>query len=168
MTSLFRQGQTVSKTGGDYTFDGTVVAVFAKLSGKVRYVVEDDRGILHIFSEQNLVPPQKAMAVSTTFDEMRNRISQLYGADRRWTLFEESMLSEIAQQPKAQAELNTILRYRESMPPIERAKFFPQSVSKLLEKWPELLDRARMSPSMSSTSPADKELDKLMRRCEKL
>jgi hypothetical protein len=36
------------------TFEGTVVAVFQKLSGKTRVVVEDDRGILHIFSEANL------------------------------------------------------------------------------------------------------------------
>lgn len=41
-------------TGGDYRFDGTVVAVFPKLSGVVRYVVEDDRGVLHIYSEKNL------------------------------------------------------------------------------------------------------------------
>jgi hypothetical protein len=47
-------GNSVSKTGGDYRFDGIVVAVFTKLSGVMRYVVEDDRGILHIFSERNL------------------------------------------------------------------------------------------------------------------
>lgn len=44
----------VIKTGGDYTFDGTVVAVFQKLSGKTRVVVENEAGILHIFSESNL------------------------------------------------------------------------------------------------------------------
>ena len=46
----------VIKEDGDYIFEGVVVAVFEKLSGKVRYVVEDDRGILHIFSEKNLKP----------------------------------------------------------------------------------------------------------------
>jgi len=45
----------VRKIGGDYTFEGVVVAVFEKLSGKVRVVVEDDRGVLHIFSERQLV-----------------------------------------------------------------------------------------------------------------
>ncbi len=44
----------VSKVGGDYRFDGTIVAVFTKLSGVVRFVVEDDRGVLHIYSEKNL------------------------------------------------------------------------------------------------------------------
>lgn len=47
-------GDKVIKSGGDYRFEGIVVAVFAKLSGITRYVVEDDRGILHIFSRGNL------------------------------------------------------------------------------------------------------------------
>ena len=47
-------GSLVSKVGGDYRFDGTVVSVFTKLSGQTRYVVEDDRGVLHIYSEKNL------------------------------------------------------------------------------------------------------------------
>lgn len=50
----FKIGDLVAKTGGDYRFDGTVVAVFYKLSGVVRLVVEDDRGILHVYSEKNL------------------------------------------------------------------------------------------------------------------
>jgi len=47
-------GDKVSKVGGDYRFDGIVVAMFSKLSGVTRLVVEDDRGILHIYSEKNL------------------------------------------------------------------------------------------------------------------
>ena len=47
-------GQKVSKVGGDYRFDGVVVAAFKKLSGAVRFVVEDDRGVLHIFGPANL------------------------------------------------------------------------------------------------------------------
>lgn len=50
----FRRGQQVVKDGGDYTFRGVVVAVFTKQSGKVRYVVENADGILHIFSEAQL------------------------------------------------------------------------------------------------------------------
>ncbi len=46
----------VKKDDGDYTFHGVVVAVFHKLSGAVRYVVENDDGVLHIFSEKNLKP----------------------------------------------------------------------------------------------------------------
>ena len=41
-------GDRVSKVGGDYRFDGVIVAVFAKLSGATRIVVEDDRGVLFI------------------------------------------------------------------------------------------------------------------------
>ena len=51
---LFEEGQQVHKVGGDYTFSGTAVAVFRKTSGKVRLVVEDDRGCLHIFSQNQV------------------------------------------------------------------------------------------------------------------
>lgn len=47
-------GMRVEKGTGDYTFNGTVQAVFAKRDGLIRYVVENDDGILHIFSEQNI------------------------------------------------------------------------------------------------------------------
>lgn len=47
-------GDTVERVGSDYTFVGTVVSKFNKLSGEVRYVVEDDRGILFIWSEKNM------------------------------------------------------------------------------------------------------------------
>lgn len=49
----------VVKTGGDYTFDGEIVAVFTKRPrngkpGPWRYVVENGDGILHIFSGKQL------------------------------------------------------------------------------------------------------------------
>lgn len=44
----------VTKTGGDYHFEGVVVARFPKLSGAIRVVVEDDRGLLFIFNESML------------------------------------------------------------------------------------------------------------------
>ena len=48
-------GDRVRNVGSDYNFEGTIVAVFKKLNGEVRYVAElDDRRILHIFSEKNL------------------------------------------------------------------------------------------------------------------
>jgi hypothetical protein len=50
----FQVGSSVRKIGGDYLFEGLVVSVFVKTSGKLRYVVENGHGILHIFSESNL------------------------------------------------------------------------------------------------------------------
>lgn len=48
-------GMRVRKVTGDYRFDGVVVAVFHKRNGTdFRYVVENDDGILHIFSRKNL------------------------------------------------------------------------------------------------------------------
>jgi hypothetical protein len=55
-TSRFAVGDRVSKRGGDYSFDGTVISVCWKLSGHLRYVVEDDRGLLFIFNEASLTP----------------------------------------------------------------------------------------------------------------
>lgn len=50
----FNVGDLVKKITGDYTFEGVVVASFEKINGIVRYVVEDDRGALHIYSAKNL------------------------------------------------------------------------------------------------------------------
>lgn len=50
----FVVGDKVKKVGGDYVYDGVVVASFRKLSGVIRLVVEDDRGMLFIFNENNL------------------------------------------------------------------------------------------------------------------
>ena len=54
MIETFKVGDKVRKTGGDYTFEGIVVAAFKKLSGVDRYVVEDDRGVLHVYSAKIL------------------------------------------------------------------------------------------------------------------
>ena len=48
---MVNMGDRVSKTGGDYTFEGVVVSRFTKRSGAVRIVVEDDRGLLMIMNE---------------------------------------------------------------------------------------------------------------------
>lgn len=50
----WKVGDAVRKVGGDYRFDGIVRAAFTKGSGLPRYVVEDDRGVLHIYSDTNL------------------------------------------------------------------------------------------------------------------
>lgn len=52
--TYFHQGDPVRKVGGDYSFDGTVLTPITKLSGVVRYAVEDDRGVVHIFSARQL------------------------------------------------------------------------------------------------------------------
>lgn len=53
-TCKFKAHDLVRKITGDYTFDGVVLSVFHKLSGKVRLCVEDDRGIVHIFAPSQL------------------------------------------------------------------------------------------------------------------
>lgn len=48
------EGDRVIKEGGDYTFEGVIVAVFRKKSGERRYVVEDARGILMIMNSAQI------------------------------------------------------------------------------------------------------------------
>lgn len=55
----FKVEDRVQKVGGDYRFEGEVVAVFHKRTGQVRLVVEDDRGLLFIFNEKNLQKCEK-------------------------------------------------------------------------------------------------------------
>lgn len=51
----FDDGQRVIKEGEDSRFEGIVVASFLKRNGKtVRYVVENDDGVLHIASGKQL------------------------------------------------------------------------------------------------------------------
>jgi hypothetical protein len=51
----FKMGDHVIKQGEDSMFEGYVVSAFVKLNGKtVRYVVENDDGVLHIASEKQL------------------------------------------------------------------------------------------------------------------
>jgi thymidylate synthase len=47
-------GDRVMKVTGDYDFDGVVDSVFPKQDGQERLVVEDERGALHIYSQNNL------------------------------------------------------------------------------------------------------------------
>lgn len=53
-------GDLVKKTGGDFSYRGTVVATFKKLAGIEKVVVESKEGVLHVFSpsELTLLPPK--------------------------------------------------------------------------------------------------------------
>lgn len=46
-------GDHVEVVGGDHSFEGTIVAAFPKLWGAARFVVEDERGVLHIYGAKN-------------------------------------------------------------------------------------------------------------------
>lgn len=62
---LFYFGDRVSKVGGDYRFEGEIRGVVTKLFGALRYVVEDDRGVLHVFSAKQLTRHQLPPPAST-------------------------------------------------------------------------------------------------------
>jgi len=50
----FKVGDYVIKRSGDYTYEGVIVARFTKQSGVVRFVVEDERGLLLIMGRHQL------------------------------------------------------------------------------------------------------------------
>lgn len=47
-------GDKVERVNSDYKFIGTVVSKFNKTTGQIRYVVEDDRGVLFIWRRDNM------------------------------------------------------------------------------------------------------------------
>jgi hypothetical protein len=51
---MMKNRQRVRLISDDCAFEGTIVCVFTKLRGGMRYVVEDDRGLLTIMSERQL------------------------------------------------------------------------------------------------------------------
>lgn len=54
MKVKFAINDHVIKDSGDYRYKGHVVSVFEKMSGAVRYVVENEDGMLFIFNEGQL------------------------------------------------------------------------------------------------------------------
>lgn len=54
MTNKLKVGDEVKKVGEDYTYEGIIAGIVHKRSGQIRYVVEDDRGMLFIFNEKSL------------------------------------------------------------------------------------------------------------------
>jgi hypothetical protein len=50
MESKYKINDMVESINSYYEFQGTVVAVFKKLSGEERYVIEDTLGVLHVYS----------------------------------------------------------------------------------------------------------------------
>ena len=73
----------VEKIGGDYTFVGVIVSKFKKLSGATRFVVEDDRGVLHVYSEKNLKAVVVKVAVEPVSVRNCNRHLDCDAADAR-------------------------------------------------------------------------------------
>ncbi len=71
----FEVGDLVEKIGGDYTFVGNVRSVFTKNSGAVRYVVEDDRGVLHVYSRKNLRRSQPSSVTAETTKHFHKEVS---------------------------------------------------------------------------------------------
>lgn len=99
--------------------------------------------------------PVDSAEKNRVYQSLQSRLNGVYGIDRRWTYAEESMLAELSRVATSEAELTTIIAFRESISPLDRARFFPQSVHRLLETWSQVLDRAKVAaPRHGRAAPA--------------
>ena len=60
-------GTRVEKTEGDYGFSGEILLAFEKRSGHVRWLVEDDRGLVLIWNARQIT----AAAVEPFLPQLR-------------------------------------------------------------------------------------------------
>jgi hypothetical protein len=68
---MLKVGTKVEKVVGDYPFTGVVVTSFVKLDGQsTRVVVENGEGVLHIFSEKQLMPVGPVNKVSALLSRL--------------------------------------------------------------------------------------------------
>lgn len=83
LRSVEPKQENVVKTGGDYSFEGVVVARFHKLNGKERVVVENSDGILHIFNPTQLSPSKQEVTnlKGDRFDTLANYLMEDVGLD---------------------------------------------------------------------------------------
>ena len=105
------------------------------LSGHSRdSVVLEERRVEEKRREENKPPLSPNM-----FELGKSCLSKLFGRDERsrWSYMEESALSEVSRRQDFKAELEALVEFK-SKPD----SFFPQSISSLLSKWTETLDRA--------------------------
>jgi hypothetical protein len=124
----------------------------------------------NVVSRQQILPPSSSPSSSPApsstpsegvFECLRAKLNYVYKrGTRHWTDYEEHALLEIARQPTATAELDELLRWRDSLHGTDK-KYFPQSLPKLLENWTGCLDRARLNRNGDFHTPtaAESEVD---------
>lgn len=74
---VFEVGDKAEKSVGDYDFSGTIIGKSTKLSGQVRYDLEDEKGSIHIFSGKQL---RKSSTMKPYIDLVRDVMKN--GVDR--------------------------------------------------------------------------------------
>lgn len=86
--------------------------------------------------------------------ELTTRICRLFQREGRGlTLHEQAEMASISRRPLVLEELAKIVCYRDTLP-ANRRHFFPQSVSALIGKWDDVLDRAGQPlPTTTANKP---------------
>ena len=75
---------------------------------------------------------------------VRSVLNSMFGREEKaaWSHLEESSLAEICRRANYAAEFKLIFDYRAGLP-VDRRKYFPQTLAALLTGWTGVLDRAR-------------------------
>lgn len=107
-------------------------------------IAQPKTGESPVYSESKADAKAKSKPMDIIF-QLEAAISQLYSRpiQQLWTYAEASTLAEIARRPGAWSEWELILKYRKLLPRDELKFHWPGAVMTLLNKWPEILDKAR-------------------------
>ena len=114
--------------------------------------------------------PKPKTAAQFTIDQryewLKGEIFAFYKRPQthRIDAYEESLLAEVSRRPDCKEEWRTIQAYRNTLKPSDR-RYFPQSAVRLVEKWQDVLDRARnYEKPRTEMSITDKELERITRQ----
>lgn len=112
---------------------------------------------------------QEQFQTEQTFEWLKSELSAMYRrpTDYRMSYAEQSQLTEIARRPAVKDELKAIKGYRAGLAR-DKLRFFPQSLTRLIEQWDQTLDRARCGVSSEPMSLAEKEIAAANRALDRL
>lgn len=110
------------------------------------------------------IPEQKAQfELENRLNFVWDQLCKLYNrpSGQARSYLELSLLTEISRRRQVKYEVQAIIAYRQQMPAGDRVRFFPQSLVRLVEKWDEVLDRARnYSKPTSEKSILEKDFER--------
>lgn len=115
----------------------------------------------HTHSVSGLAPPANGEKRVCVFEKLREGLTPLYqrAIGAHLSCLEQQLLAEVSQRPEAESELRIILSFYAVM---KERKYFPNSFCRLLEKWTDVVDRARTYESNQQPTLAEKNGQEIM------
>lgn len=109
--------------------------------------------------------PQQEFTVKSRMEWLSSELASLYGRPKHHAkdYAEESMMFEVCRRAAVKTEFEEIKRFHDRLPAREK-RYFPQSLTRLLSMWQEVLDRARTyNPNPQDRSIVERDAEKLCR-----